>query len=264
MAKRTSAPSEREPARLSSEQIQSAIPKLERRLREIEAIDADAVRPDSDFEMKELQMAIDATLVEIFEKDTLDYRRYNVSHPAIYIGRANPSAGEVIDGFRKFLQTAELNLSSALKALNEKLEDAGATPGARAVRAYEGLDLHPEIARRVNKLYLDGHHAEAVNAACKALRDFVRFRSGINDLDGTALMERVFSTKNPVLRFNDLASQSDRDEQKGMMMLFSGAMTGLRNPRAHEFIEEDPERALEFIAFISLLAKMVDRAESAD
>ena len=158
MAKRTSAPSEREPARLSLEQIQSAIPKLERRLKEIEAIDVDAVRPDSDFELRELQMAIDATLVEIFEKDTLDYRRYKVSHPSIYIGRTNPSAGEVTDGFRKFLRTAELNLSSALKSLKEKLEESDATPGGRAVRAFEGLDLHPEIARRVNKLYLDGHH----------------------------------------------------------------------------------------------------------
>ena len=182
----------------------------------------------------------------------------------MYIGRSNPSAQEAVEGFRKFVETAELNLSSALKALNEKLEDAGATSGARAVRAFEGLDLHPEIARRVTQLYRDGHHPQAVEAACKALRDFVRFRSGINDLDGTALMEHVFSPKKPVLRFNDLASQSERDEQKGMMMLFSGAMTGLRNPRAHEFIEEDPERALEFIAFISLLAKLVDRAELAE
>jgi len=39
------------------------------------------------------------------------------------------------------------------------------------------------------------------------------------------------------------------------MMFFSGAVAGLRNPRAHGFIEEDPERALEFIAFVGLLAK---------
>lgn len=27
-------------------------------------------------------------------------------------------------------------------------------------------------------------------------------------------------------------------------MLFSGAVAGLRNPRAHAFIQDDPERAL--------------------
>ena len=36
--------------------------------------------------------------------------------------------------------------------------------------------------------------------------------------------------------------------------MFSGAVAGLRNPRATRLIKDDPERALEFIAFVSLLA----------
>jgi hypothetical protein len=56
--------------------------------------------------------------------------------------------------------------------------------------------------------------------------------------------------------------QSDTDEQQGFMYLFSGAVMGLRNPRAHAFIKDDPERALEFIAFVSLLAKLLDGAKS--
>ena len=75
------------------------------------------------------------------------------------------------------------------------------------------------------------------------------------------LMERAFNPSNPTLKFNDLESQSDKDEQKGFMYLFSGAVSGLRNPRAHEFVHDDPERALEFIAFVSLLAKLLDEAE---
>lgn len=43
-------------------------------------------------------------------------------------------------------------------------------------------------------------------------------------------------------------------------MLFAGAVAGLRNPRAHALIQDDPERALEFIAFVSLLAKLLDGA----
>ena len=45
------------------------------------------------------------------------------------------------------------------------------------------------------------------------------------------------------------------------MMMFSGAVAGLRNPRAHKIIKDDPEKALEFIAFVSLLAKLADAAE---
>ncbi len=43
-----------------------------------------------------------------------------------------------------------------------------------------------------------------------------------------------------------------------MMHLYEGAMLALRNPRAHKLVEDDPERAMEFIAFISLLAKLLD------
>ena len=43
------------------------------------------------------------------------------------------------------------------------------------------------------------------------------------------------------------------------MMMFSGAVAGFRNPRAHKIIQDDPEKALEFIAFISLLAKLTDK-----
>jgi hypothetical protein len=35
-----------------------------------------------------------------------------------------------------------------------------------------------------------------------------------------------------------------------------GAVVGLRNPRAHKLIQDDAERALEFIAFVSLLARL--------
>ena len=73
-------------------------------------------------------------------------------------------------------------------------------------------------------------------------------------------MQTAFSANNPILKFNALADQSDSDEQTGFMMMFSGAVAGLRNPRAHKLIKDDPERALEFIAFISLLAKLSDSA----
>ena len=85
-------------------------------------------------------------------------------------------------------------------------------------------------------------------------------RSG-EALDGTQLMERVFSLGKPILQFNDLADESDRNEQRGFMMLFCGAVAGLRNRRAHKLIKDDPEEALEFIAFVSLLAKLLDRTK---
>ena len=166
---------------------------------------------------------------------------------------------EIIECYQRAVGRARQTLLTLVEELNEKLEDMGEAPGAPALRAFEGLELHPEIDRRATPLFRDGHYADAVEAAVKALNAFVRLRSGL-EIDGSQLMERAFSPNNPVLAFNGLENQSDRDEQKGFMMLFSGAVAGLRNPRAHSFIEDDPERALEFIAFVSLLAKLLDAA----
>jgi uncharacterized protein Ymh len=67
----------------------------------------------------------------------------------------------------------------------------------------------------------------------KALDGFVRFRSGL-EMDGMPLMARAFSPNNLILKFNDLSDQSDRDEQKGFVIV-----------RAHRFVPYDPERALD-------------------
>jgi hypothetical protein len=46
-----------------------------------------------------------------------------------------------------------------------------------------------------------------------------------------------------------------------MMFLFKGAMLGLRNPRAHSLRTDEAERAIEYIAFLSMLAKIADDAK---
>ncbi|MGX7872781.1 TIGR02391 family protein [Mesorhizobium sp. ORM6] len=62
----------------------------------------------------------------------------------------------------------------------------------------------------------------------------------------------------PALKFNGLLDQSDKDEKEGFIQLSSGANSGSRNPRTLGFVNDDPERALEFVAFVSLLAKLLD------
>jgi len=142
----------------------------------------------------------------------------------------------------------------------EELEDAGETSSGKVLKAYEGLELHAKIEEAVGKLFRDGHYANAIENAMKTLNALVRLNSGIDDKDGSSLMEYVFSPNSPILKFNNLEDESDINEQKGFMMMFSGTVTGLRNPRAHKIIKDDPEMAMEFIAFISLLAKLADKA----
>ena len=111
-----------------------------------------------------------------------------------------------------------------MSLFEEKLGVGDPDSTARTRRHFTGLDLHPEIARAAAKLFRDGHYANAIEDACKALDGLVRFRSGRFDLSGTDLMQKVFRPNNPILRFNDLKTESDKSEQQGRMFPFAGAM----------------------------------------
>jgi len=57
---------------------------------------------------------------------------------------------------------------------------------------------------------------------------------------------------------SDLSTQTGKDIQKGYMQIFSGAMTGIRNPKVHDNIEIDDKRAIHFLFLASLLIEKVD------
>ena len=252
-------------ANLSPKQMQEAISKIDRRIADLNAFDPDAINDRSDASIKALEQKLDALLTGIFGHGTVEYSRYKLA--VTDIDRAPYSAygtpiTVVREGLRQGVSTSLATLAAIKEGFLEELADAGigGTPASKALKAYEGLDLHPEIERAAGQLYRDAHYANAIEDSVKALNAFVRLRSGVSDRDGTALMEYVFSPRSPILKFNPMSDQSDIDEQKGFMMMFAGAVAGLRNPRAHRLMKDDPERALEFIAFVSLLAKLTDAA----
>lgn len=251
-------------ANLSYQQMEAAITKLDRRIADLESFDVDSVTDRSDARINALEKSLDALLVSVFGAGTVEYNRYHWSVTQLDTASMNmihpTPIHEVHEGLRRGIATAKAQLETIKKGFLEELGDAGLTSSGKTLKAYEGLELHPEIERAVGNLYRDGHYANAIEDATKVLNALVRMRSGVDDKDGIPLMETVFSPKNPTLKFNNLADQSDVDEQKGFMMMFGGAVAGLRNPRAHKIIKDDPEMALEFIAFVSLLAKLVDKS----
>lgn len=80
-------------------------------------------------------------------------------------------------------------------------------------------------------------------------------------LDGVKLMQNAFSPNNPVLKLNDLITQSEKDQQRGYMELFAAVITGVRNPRAHEHAYlDDPETALELLGLANHLVRIAREA----
>lgn len=119
----------------------------------------------------------------------------------------------------------------------------------------------PELRNVVAKLFDDGHHSRAVEEAFKFLNNLVKRQSGCSSEDGSDLMMKVFSSKGPILKLNELANQSEKNEQQGYMFIFAGAMTGIRNPRAHEHDWEDTAtRALELLSLANHLVEKVRQA----
>jgi uncharacterized protein (TIGR02391 family) len=127
---------------------------------------------------------------------------------------------------------------------------------------YLADQLHNVIKKVSNELFYDGHYAQAIFEAYKAVNNLVKEKSRREDLDGQELMSTVFNYKNPILRLNKLRSQTDRDEQMGFMFLYMGAMSGIRNPKAHDIVkQDDPTRTMEYLALASLLARRVEESE---
>jgi uncharacterized protein (TIGR02391 family) len=122
--------------------------------------------------------------------------------------------------------------------------------------------FHAEIERVSGHLFRDGHYKQAALEAYIRVIEEVKSRSGLN-LDGDNLMNQAFSFDNnrtPVLKFNALSSDAERDEQRGFMFLFKGVV-GHRNFKAHSNqLFNDPLRAHEYLAMASLLMRMLELA----
>ena len=131
------------------------------------------------------------------------------------------------------------------------------------VRVFDTLVKDDGLRKSCRSLFADGYYALAVERAYIYIDNLVSKRSGRSDKDGADLMRTVFSPKNPVLKFNNLQSRSEENQQQGYMHIFEGTMIGIRNPRAHEYdFEDSPEEALEMLVIASHLIRMINRASS--
>lgn len=122
-------------------------------------------------------------------------------------------------------------------------------------------DLHPSIQASSAALLLSGHYAQAIFEAFKTVELRVRELSGL-DLTGQDLMAQALNGDQPIISVATEAGISGRDEQVGFRFMLMGAMTGIRNPKAHENVDQrDPVVTMEYLAFASLLLGRLDGAD---
>ncbi len=246
----------------STEEIDSGIVKLRRRIDEVSAIDAVRVAQHSTGEDSVVSDAITETIREVFGTNSPELRKYGNLHiwaGSIAFGMSN---SEIVEGIEKGKELVRNKLAGLINRLEEKRADLEATDGTRPPESYyRDLDLHPRIAAVATQRFLDGYPWDAVFNASKTLVNYVREKSECYDLDGAGLMRTVFSKNDAVLAFNDRSGRTEEDEQEGLMHLFEGAVLAIRNPGGHGFPEGPPERAIEYLELLSLLAYRVDNSK---
>jgi uncharacterized protein (TIGR02391 family) len=238
------------------EEIDRGIEKLRRRIAEVQKLQEVKY---NDQAVSTAELNIQEAIGEIFGDDSAEYykhRYYDIWEGSIVMG---DSPYDIQRKFEAGILKAVSMLEGLIARLEEKRAELEGAPHRAA--SLHDLNLHPRIADVVGKLYEGGHYGNAVLDAAIALKNLVQEKSGQHGLDGAPLMRTVFSPNNPILVFNDLTDQTDKDEQEGMMHLYEGVMLGVRNPRAHDLFDQDPQRALEYIGLISLLAKRVGEAK---
>jgi uncharacterized protein (TIGR02391 family) len=263
MAKKRPDPAPIEPREFRSiDEIDTAIAKIQRRIRDLEQLDVISAVLNDTGAFNVLRSDVRETIREVFGTNSPESREHK--YIDLWGGEMQldmPDTEEAIKGYRCGRQQVITILKGLISRLKEKKEDLGGAGAASAPSTYfDRLNLHPRILDVSRDLFLDGYHWEAVFAAAKALVNYIKERSGRHDLDGATLVRTVFSKSNPILAFNDLSDQTDQDEQEGMMHLFEGAVLGIRNPGGHSFPEGPEQRAVEYMSLLSLLAYRVQEA----
>jgi uncharacterized protein (TIGR02391 family) len=120
--------------------------------------------------------------------------------------------------------------------------------------------LHPFIAKGCAQLYEDGHYAQAVEEAVKAVFQYIRDATGLT-ADGAGLAQTAFSIKSPILAFSDLQDETKRNEQIGFVEMLCGFLKGVRHPLAHTHgRQEEAQKAFEYLVMASLFCRRVDDA----
>jgi uncharacterized protein (TIGR02391 family) len=131
-----------------------------------------------------------------------------------------------------------------------------------AVRRLTFENLHPDVQAVSADLFADGHFESAVHEAFKSIEVRVRDATVLTK-SGADLMAAAFKQDGSVLDIAGHEGRSGQDEREGFMHIFRGAMIGIRNPGAHELFKQgDPQQALEYLGFASLLHRRIDEAEA--
>jgi uncharacterized protein (TIGR02391 family) len=201
-------------------------------------------------------------------------RRGTRTYALEFIRQAMKPARHISDSARYARLRAKLN--KALSFAGLYVDDAGNLTNTEAVTTLKEAELradalrvdlelrrvHPDVLRFCRAELVEDNYFHAVQEATKSVFDKLRTLTGRHD-DGATLVEAAVGADKPILAINNLVSESERSEQKGLANLIKGAYGMFRNPTAHEArIKWDmkKEDAEDLLSLVSLIHRRLDGA----
>lgn len=151
------------------------------------------------------------------------------------------------------------NIARNSERLNNRA-DTPPIPLTQDVHPFDSRNIHPDLPKKVRKLFDDGYFSESTFEAFKWVDKEVRRLSGSRKF-GHAMMMDVFNESKAILALNPLLAPSEIDEQLGYKFIFAGAQSAIRNPRGHDIdVEDSLDSCLDHLALASLLVRRLDDA----
>lgn len=126
--------------------------------------------------------------------------------------------------------------------------------------------VHPKLEKSVKLLY-KSEFVSAVREAVVTVETVLKSKSGL-DSHGESLASNALTftydqktaqiTKQPLIAVNKLETDSERNEQKGLMYMLMGFFTGIRNIYQHNYVGSDVSCSIATIIQASFFLDILD------
>ena len=178
-------------------------------------------------------------------------------NPARFIGRNEQFKDTRIE-LNKRLSFIGLELTDKgkfKKIIESKTITEAEEKANRLKSKLEQRNTHPTIFKYCKAELLAENYFHTVFEATKSIAETIRLITGLME-DGSELIDKAFSIKNPLIRINDLSSETKESEHKGFANLIKGVFGMFRNTTAHSpkiIWEINENDALDILSTISLI-----------
>jgi uncharacterized protein (TIGR02391 family) len=165
----------------------------------------------------------------------------------------------IVESVNEVLSFYNMQVNDSGKIIKCNVQPFLKSKSSEDLKLFDSRMYHSEVKKHARGLFLEGNYFHAVFECCKAFDKYVSEKSEL-EKHGFELMSATLSLKG-CLKLNSQRTETECNEQEGLMHLCMGLMRAIRNPQGHEpkmCWEMTREDALDVLSLISYLYRKID------